>query len=321
MPALLSLIRLPNLLIIAFAQYMIRLCLLEPILLLAGYKLQMSDFYFFLLVISTVLVAAGGYIINDYFDVRIDGINKPKHLIIDKGIKRRIAMGLHAAVSFLGVGIGIFVSYKSNILFSGGAIFSLTVIGLWFYSTTFKYQLLIGNIIISLFTAMIPLLVVLYEIPLMVTKYNNQLFKEMSEMGTSTRDTILLWVGAFALASFVFSVIREIIKDMEDYEGDKEYGCYTVPVVFGIKKTKKIVSLLIVLTIAGIGYVQFKQYTSEDKISFFYFLIGISVPLFFLFIRILTAKEKKHFHFASMITKIIMISGLCYLFLFRYLVS
>ncbi|MFH1005761.1 MAG: geranylgeranylglycerol-phosphate geranylgeranyltransferase [Bacteroidota bacterium] len=320
MLAFLSLIRLPNLLIIAFTQYMIRICLIEPILHLAGFRLQMNDFSFFLLVLSTVFIAAGGFVINDYFDIHIDAINKPKHLVIDKKIKRRVAISAHAVLSFLGVAIGIFLSYKSNILLSGGAIFSLTVIGLWFYSTSFKYQLLIGNIIISLFTAIIPLLVVLYEFPLMIRKYNNQLFREMSEMGTTTKDTILLWVGAFALAAFVLSMIREIIKDIEDYEGDKEYGCRTAPVVFGIKKVKVFVSLLIVFAITGIGYVQFKQYTSQDKISFFYFLAGISLPLLFLLFRTLTAKEKKHFHFASVLTKIIMLTGLCYLFLFRYLV-
>src|SRR5688572_26195329 len=110
MLAFLKLIRLPNLLIIAFTQYMIRLCLIEPILNLSGLQLQMTDWEFGLLVLATVFVSAGGYIINDYFDVRIDHINKPNLLVIDNGVKRRIAMGAHAVFSFAGVAIGIFLS-------------------------------------------------------------------------------------------------------------------------------------------------------------------------------------------------------------------
>src|ERR1035437_8330644 len=119
MIAFLKLIRLPNLLIIAFTQYMIRLCLIEPILNSAGFELQMSDFEFAMLVLATVFISAGGYIINDYFDVRIDNINKPDQLVIDKGVTRRVAMGAHAVLSSLGVAIGIFLSWKCNILLAG----------------------------------------------------------------------------------------------------------------------------------------------------------------------------------------------------------
>src|ERR1019366_9227099 len=129
MIAFLKLIRLPNLLIIAFTQYMIRLCLIEPILKASGFELQMSDLEFALLVLAVVFVSAGGYIINDYFDVRIDNINKPEQLVIDKGIKRRVAMGAHAVLSCLGVAIGIFLSWKCNILMAGRTLFFFSVIG------------------------------------------------------------------------------------------------------------------------------------------------------------------------------------------------
>ncbi len=317
MIAFLKLIRLQNLLIIAFTQYMIRICLIEPILKLSGLELQMSEWEFALLVLATAFVSAGGYIINDYFDVRIDTINKPDEMVIDKGVKRRVAMGAHAVLSFLGVAIGIFLAWKSNILLSGGVLFTLSVIGLWFYSTSLKYQFLTGNLIISLLTAMVPFMVALFEIPRIIVKYND-IFIQQQAVGTPITTTILLWTGAYATAAFVLSLIREMIKDMEDVEGDKEYGCRTIPIVLGIKKAKMIASALIIFFMTGIGYVQFTQYAAHDLISFFYFMGLIQFPLAFVLFRVLKAEQKKHFHLASVIIKIIMLAGICFLFLLKF---
>lgn len=319
MIAFLKLIRLPNLLIIAFTQYMIRLCLAEPILNLAGLYIQMSDVEFFLLVLATVFIAAGGYVINDYFDVRIDHINKPEQLVIDHGVKRRVAMGAHAVLSFLGVAMGIFLSWKCNILMAGGTLFTVSVIGLWFYSTSFKYQFLSGNIIISLFTGMVPFMVALFEVPRVILRYNVKLSEQQYEFGSTSTDTILLWAGAYGLTAFGLSLIREIIKDMEDVEGDKEYGCRTLPIVLGIKKTKLIVSGLLVLFMTGIGYIQHLQLAAKDKPSFLYFLVLIQLPLLLVLYITAAAKEKKRFHRASILVKFIMLTGICYLFMLKFI--
>jgi len=318
MIAFLKLIRLPNLLIIAFTQYMIRLCLIEPSLYIHDMYLQMSDLEFALLVLATVFISAGGYVINDYFDVRIDGINKPDQMVIDKGVKRRVAMGAHAVLSSLGVAIGIFISWRCNMLLAGGTLFTASVIGLWFYSTSFKYQFLSGNILISFLTGMAPFMVALFEIPQVIAQYNTRLIRMQYETGSAVTTTILLWAGAFGLTAFGLSLIREIIKDMEDVEGDKKYGCRTIPIVLGIKKARMIVSALIILFMTGIGYIQCIQFGAGDKYSFLYFLILIQLPLALLLFRVLTAKEKKHFHFASMCVKFIMLTGVCYLFLLKF---
>src|ERR1051325_4687756 len=159
MQAFLQLIRLPNLIIIAFTQYMIRFCLIQPILSLSDFDLQMKECEFALLVLATVFVSAAGYIINDYFDVRIDTINKPDQQVIDKGVKRRVAIIAHWILSALGVLIGIYLSWKSNILLTGGTLFAAAVIVLWFYSTSFKYKFLTGNLVVSLLTGMVPFMV------------------------------------------------------------------------------------------------------------------------------------------------------------------
>lgn len=318
MIAFLKLIRLPNLLIIALTQYMIRLCLVEPGLNRSLMYVQMSDLEFALLVLATVFVAAGGYVINDYFDVRIDNINKPEQMVIDHGVKRRVAMGAHAVFSALGVAIGIFLAWRSNILMTGGCLFALSVIGLWFYSTTFKYQFLTGNILISLFTGMVPFMVVVFEVPRVIAKYPIRLGEQLLQQGSTITEVLLLWAGAFGLAAFGLSLIREIIKDMEDMEGDKEYGCRTMPIVLGIKKTKMIVLALTLLFMAGIGYLQYVQLSGRDRYSFLYFLAFIQLPLLFVLFNVLTSKGKRSFHIASLCVKFIMLTGICYLLMLKF---
>ncbi|MBI3501697.1 MAG: geranylgeranylglycerol-phosphate geranylgeranyltransferase [Bacteroidetes bacterium] len=320
MIAFLRLIRFPNLLIIAFTQYMIRFCLLQPILKLSGFELQMKEWEFALLVLATVFVSAGGYIINDYFDVRIDNINKPDENVIDKEVKRRVAMGAHAVLSVLGVLIGIFLSWKSHILITGGVLFTISVIALWFYSTTFKYKFLTGNLVVSFLTGIVPFMVALFEIPRIILAYNTQLIQQLSKYGFAATTTILLLCGAYGIFAFALSLIREMIKDMEDVEGDKEYGCRTIPIVLGMKKAKLILYPLIILTMAGVAYGQnYLHEQLKDKYSFLYFLILVQIPLLILVFRILKSHEKKQFHFASMLVKFIMLAGICYLFLFRFL--
>lgn len=321
MIAFLKLIRFPNLLIIAFTQYMIRFCLIQPVLTLSGLELQMQEWEFALLVISSLFIAAGGYIINDYFDVRIDNINKPEDMVIDKGVKRRVAMGAHAVLSTLGCMIGIYLSWKSNILLAGGTVFCLSVVGLWYYSTSFKYQFLTGNMIVAIFTSISVILPALYEIPRIIVVYSRQLQIQQYQFGSEVTTTkILMWtlsVGAFA---FILSLIREIIKDMEDVEGDKEYGCRTIPIVLGINKTKIIVLSLIVLTVAGCGYIQFTLYYLLNELySNIYFLLLIQIPLFILAFMVLRSGTKLFFHRSSMLVKFIMLTGVCFLILLRFL--
>jgi len=321
MIAFLKLIRFPNLLIIAFTQYIIRFCLIQPVLTLSGFELQMQEWEFAWLVLATLFIAAGGYIINDYFDVRIDNINKPDNMVIDKGVKRRVAMGAHAVLSMLGCLIGIYLSWKSNILLAGATVFCLSVVGLWYYSTHFKYQFLTGNFMVSLFTSIAVILPALFEVPRIIVEYNNQLLSQQFQFGSEVTTTkILMWTATVGAFAFILSLIREIIKDMEDMEGDMEYGCKTIPIVLGLNKTKIIMLCLIVLAIARCGYIQFLlHHLLNEKISDFYFALLIHFPLIALFFLLLKAKSKQHFHRASRLVKFIMLTGVCFLILLRFL--
>lgn len=308
----LKLIRVKNLLIIAFTQYMVRWCIVFPLLKIKSnyYQLQLSELQFFLLVLSTVMIAAAGYIINDYFDVRIDKVNKPERMLIDKGVKRRVAIGAHTVINILAVLIGLYVSYSIG-AWKLAIMHFMCASGLWFYSTTFKRQFFLGNFIIALFTALVPLMVPVYELIPAYRAYTPL------EEGLSFQ---LIWNYTFALSFFAFitTLLREILKDIEDMEGDKEYGCKTMPIVIGVKATKNIAVLIALATMVALGYIQSLFYKIDDKMSLVYFIIALQLPFLFLIFKIIKAQSKQQFRFAGNFSKFIMLMGICYLFVFLY---
>ena len=156
MTALLRLIRYRNLIIIALTQYMMRYFVIWPILKVNGFELQMDRWHFLLLVLSALLITAAGYVINDYFDTRTDMLNRPETVVVGRSVSRRSAMLLHIILNIAGVGLGIYLSLYIGIL-SLGVAYLLAAGLLWFYSTTYKRQFLIGNLIVAVFTAMVPL--------------------------------------------------------------------------------------------------------------------------------------------------------------------
>ena len=309
----LKLARVQNLFIIAFTQYVVRWCLIFPILKTQSsyYTLQLSEIQFFLLVLSTVMIAAAGYIINDYFDVRIDKVNKPERMLIDKGVKRRVAMGAHTVINILAVLIGFYVSYSIG-LAKLSLIHFICASGLWFYSTTFKKQFLIGNVIVAILTGLVPLIVVIYELVLCYKAYL-PLDETLSFKG------IWIYVFAFSFFAFLMTLLHEIIKDMEGYEGDKEYDCRTMPVVIGIKSSKVVVVVIALAIMVCLAYFQFRELGLKDLLTFFYFIFALQIPLAFLIYKTVTANTKKGFRFAGNIAKMIMLMGICYLFVFAYI--
>ena len=308
--AFLKLIRLQNLLVIAFTQYMVRWCLVYPILKTRGFELQLSNFHFFLLVLSTVMIAAAGYVINDYFDVRIDKVNKPERLVIGKGVKRRVAMGAHTVINVIAILISLYVAHAIG-AWKLGLIYFICALGLWFYSTTFKRQFLIGNIVIATFTALVPLVVGIFDL---IPCYTTYLIVDYS---ISFKD-IIWYVVAVSFFAFITTLLREIIKDIEDYEGDREYGCQTMPIVIG-KNSSKIVAIIIAsATMICLGYIQFHLWKSNDILSYNYFTIALQIPFAFLIFKIAKASTKKEFRFAGNTAKFIMLMGICYLFIFAY---
>lgn len=304
MVAYLKLIRIWNLLIVGLTQYLVRWCIIYPILKLNNFNLQLDEFHFFLLVLSTMLITAAGYIINDYFDRSTDLHNRPEKVIVGNKIERRQAMKLHIFLNVIGVLIGIYLSF--HIGHFGFSIIFVMITGLlWYYSTTYKRQFFIGNIIVAVLTGLVPFMVALFEIPLLNTTYKPILIQQ----GISFF-VIIAWVTGFSYFAFITTLFREIIKDMEDFEGDYQLGRNSLPVIIGTFYTKIIVILLILFTIFSIGFCYF-QYLEND-FSLKYFSIALVAPLLFLTYKVISAKTKHDYHFASILSKIIMLLGLGY---------
>jgi 4-hydroxybenzoate polyprenyltransferase len=183
--------------------------------------------------------------------------------------------------------------------------------GLWFYSTTFKRQFFIGNFVIALFTALVPLIAVIYD---MIPIYRQYI---PIEENLSFRS---VWEYTFALSFFAFitTLLREIIKDMEDVDGDREFGCKTMPIVLGINASKNIAIVIALATLVSLGFIQHMFWIIDDMNSFIYFIVALELPLLFLIFKIKTAHEKKQFRFAGNLSKFIMLMGICYLLLFAY---
>lgn len=316
-----KLIRFPNLLIIAITQYAMRWGIIYPIVksvdsaLCTAFPerftpgtitLQLSEFHFFLVVLSTMLIAAAGYIINDYFDVKLDRINKPDEVVVDTKINRRFAILWHSILNISAITIAFWLGFKAG-MWKISIIYFVCAGGLWYYSTTFKRQLLTGNILISLFTALVPIVVIVFDVPLLIKNYS-----ELIDEFNINFNRINYFVLGFSFFAFMTTLIREIIKDMEDIEGDKEYGCNTLPISIGIGKTKIIVIMLILLTIAAIGYIQFTQLPYKAYPSIFYLLFAVQIPLILLAIMVIRAKEPKQFTLPSKINKVIMLLGILY---------
>ncbi|MCA6380376.1 MAG: geranylgeranylglycerol-phosphate geranylgeranyltransferase [Cytophagales bacterium] len=260
-----------NLAIIAFAQYFTAYFLFHQGLLV------FADFWLFLIVASTVMIAAAGYIINDYYDIKIDLINKPDRVVIGKTITRRYAIFFHTVISVAGVGKGLLINWKV------GAVNFVSVFLLWLYSNNLKRLPLIGNLVVALLTGLsIFLLSFLYEqyLPLVIT---------------------------YSLFAFFMTLIREIVKDMEDMKGDTTFGCRTLPIVWGIRKTKS----FLYGTILAFSFLVLWLDYHQLKLSWIYFIPLLFVPMSILFYRLLKADTKKEFFQLSQLCKIIMLLGIC----------
>lgn len=317
--SLLRLIRFPNLLIIAATQYAMRYLLMEPLLPSSTFELQFGELQFALLVFSTMSIAAAGYIINDYFDTQADLINKPKRVVVGIKISRRIAMILHAVLNVFGIGIGIYLSFYIQ-LPSLSLVFIIATGLLWFYSTNYKRQFLVGNLSVAFLTGLVPLMVVLFEIPLLNREYGEVMIRNNASFSY-----IFAWVSAFSFFAFLTTLIREVIKDAEDLEGDNAYGMKTIPIVLGSFWTKFLLVTLISGTIGMLIFLLIKYIVFSvepmDYISLIYFALFLVIPLILLAIQLMAARNKKGYRRASGLIKLVMLAGILYSVLVFYLIT
>ena len=263
---------------------------------------QFSLVDFILLVVATVFLTAGGYVINDYFDIKTDLINKGK-VIVGTRIPRRQAMMWHNIFNIVGVSIGFYISWKAGYIWLGTMF--LVVSGLlYFYSASYKRQFLIGNLVVATLVAMVPLLVVIYEWPALYRYYT------LNAATLPEFNFIFYWVGGFAVFAFLTTLTREIIKDIEDFEGDIAYGRNTVPIVIGVLAAKIISVGLVVITITLLYLIWYLFI--NDIITLIYLSVAIVLPLGYVIFKVVISNNRKQLHNASSIMKVVMLTGILY---------
>lgn len=267
-----------------------------------------TDWPFFWLVFSTVLIAAGGNIINDYFDVRADRVNKPERLIITRHIRKRSAIFMHWTINVIAFSIAIYLSWiMDSFWYLFIHLFSINV--LWFYSLYLKRRFLIGNVFIAALTALVPVLVGIFFFQHNQTNpewYNVQLFPFNLEGSTPK---IILYISAgLAVFAFLLNLAREVVKDMEDVEGDKKLHAKTLPISWGIPKSKwfTIIVLLIATATAGLLFYLIESFTLINIAP------GIAAGAIILLAIVLaaTAQSKKEFRRVNHCIKLAMTVGL-----------
>lgn len=281
-----------------------------------GIEFVLSEIQFFLTCVIMMLLAAGGNIINDYFDQKVDRINKPDRVIVGKTVKRRVAMMLNHAMNISAVAIGLYISWITK-LWAGVLTPVLMATLLWWYSPILKKRPFIGNLAVALCVAAVPLWTGYFEIILIQKRYGDMLTNPESYFS-------LLWlaVGAYALFAFLLTLAREAQKDVEDLEGDVEGGYRTLPVIFGKRFTKNYVVAILVLVMVLVGTFVYRMFATDPNQLIILLLAAIMMllPISITVAKTTSAQTKKQFHTAGNWSKISMAGGILFTLVIRFIV-
>jgi 4-hydroxybenzoate polyprenyltransferase len=291
----LKLIRYQNLLMLAFMQLIFRYGFLKW----QNIPLSLADWQYCLLVISTVLIAAGGYVINDIFDQETDSENKPSKTIIGKAISESMGYNIYVALTVVGVGIGF---YLSNVIMkpSFATIFILIASLLYIYATSLKQMLLVGNIIVAFLLSFSVIIIGIFDL-YPATYEGNQ--KEMGVLFSILID--------YAVFAFIVNFIREITKDLEDINGDYNQGMHTLPIILGVQRTAKVVFGLSFIPLVILLYYTNAYFAANNLyVATIYSLLTLVGPLLYFTIKSWTAKTKKDFHHLSLVLKMVLLFGI-----------
>ena len=290
----LKLIRFQNLIMLALMQLVFHFVFFKN---QSDLLLALSDWQFVLLVVATVCIAAAGYVINNIMDQETDSVAKPNEVVVGKHLSESLAYNLYIGLNIVGVGIGF---YLSNLIgkpmFS--SVFIIVAATLYLYATNFKQTLLIGNIIVALLLGLSVIIVGVFDL-FPITFDENRI--QMAVYFSILTD--------YALFAFVLSFIREIVKDIEDMDGDYNAGMNTLPIVLGKERTAKIVFFLTLVPIALLLLYINKNLLTLEWVMY-YLLLFVTAPLLYFLIKIWSAKTKKDFNHLSLILKLVLLFGI-----------
>ncbi|MCB0463468.1 MAG: geranylgeranylglycerol-phosphate geranylgeranyltransferase [Flavobacteriaceae bacterium] len=305
MTSFLNLIRWKNLLLIALAQILIKYALIEPFEVV---RFTLNDFGFGLLVLATLCVAAAGNVINDIYDMDTDLVNKPSKVIIGRSISEKSGFNIYIIFTVIGVGLGF---YLSNLVGKSGfsAIFVIISALLYIYATFLKQTLLIGNITISLLVAMSLIIVGLFELLPVITQQNQE-----------TQLTFFKIIFDYSIFAFIINLLREMVKDIEDINGDYKAEMKTLPILIGRERALKVVFAVSLIPLFAVTY-YIITYLYTHYIAVGYFLIFIIAPLLYFTIKSFSAETKKEIGFLSALLKFIMLFGILSLLLYPFILK
>ena len=295
----LNLIRWKNLLIIALVQVLIKYALLLPFKI----DITLNWFGFTLLVLSTLCIAAAGYVINDVYDVETDLVNRPNKVIVGKSVSEKTANNLFIILNVIGVLIGFYLSHlvgKSGFF----ALFVIISALLYVYASYLKQTLLIGNIVVSVLVALSLIIVGIFELLPVITPQNQ-----------ATQLTMFKVLFDYALFAFIINLVREITKDIQDIDGDHKSGMNTLPIVIGRDRAKNVLFVLSLVPILAVVY-YLSTYLYKQTIAVIYFLVLVIAPLILVSIKIFSSKTKKDYQFISNLLKIVMLTGMLSMLLY-----
>ena len=302
------LVRWSNLLFLSALVWLMEKWVAVPVLDRAAFGEQLPWFTLLLLMAAVVLTAAGGYVINDYFDVKIDHINRPDAVVVTRSVSKPAAMRLSVGLSITGALCGIAVAWLLRSM-TLGIIFVLVPGLLWFYSSSYKRLLMIGNLTIALLAGLTPLVVAMANVAQLRLLYGSIL------PYTTLEHDLYAWLGGFALFAFLLTWIREIIKDLQDQMGDRELECHTLPIVWGELWTKIFVTVLLCGTLALIAWLWYSVLPfphTWNNLSTRYIALGITVPLLSVVWLLWAAKIPSDYKTCQQVVKFTMLIGMLY---------
>lgn len=311
---MIRLIRWKNLLFLAATIWMLQKMIIVPVMAQYGFEPTqlLHGWEFVLLAVAIICNAAAGYTINDYFDAKIDAINRPDDQIVTRVYTRQQTMRIYQILTAVGVIAGIICA----ILLRSWTIGILIVFVpglLWFYSSSYKRMLIVGNLVVALTTALVPLMIAFANIAYLQRVYTAELLYQ-----TTIPAAIFRWMLAFALFAFILTLIREIIKDIQDQNGDREFECHSLPIVIGTTWTKVVVYILMALTIflltwAYINWIPFDKGWGTANMNY---ILSYAVLWILMIIFFAKAKRTADYALSSAMMKILMAWGMVYCIVF-----
>lgn len=298
-----SMLRIPNLLIIVLTQYLLGYGIIRPVMNMQRVDPPLGHLNFLILVLITILIAAAGYIINDHFDVNTDRKNKPGKNMLEGMISVRLALRAYYIFNGIAILAGFYLSWMAG-SFQLGLIFPAIIGLLWFYSSRYQRMPFWGNLIVAILSAMVLLIVWLFEF-FMLLNNGDEFVSVIGQLSAISK-----YVWAYALFAFLVSLFREILKDIQDMDGDMKMGFRTLPVLWGINAARITAGILTLLTIAALIGAQWYLYSKGFTLPFWYLLLAVQSLLLYLLYQLIISRKAEAYGFLGNTAKIIMLAGI-----------